>query len=317
MTSELIRPLKSRVEVRTTSLVVDGVRVPGSDLCDDPRGFTEPFLVGSTWRDAAFGMQRRVWRERSKTHNLRLNVGRDQQQRIAMFGDFGTGLNALAATGTATAATATTYTAAASSFPTATSAAGNAGLQGHLVFVADSIASFAFVNPVIGVILSNTATVLTIDQWSAVPITGAVGTTPTTTAAAPLILPSLAAMRWAGLSTSAAAAAATDVTRTTDGLWGDGTGGGAATEQTANGLARAYIGHGSSTAPTISGAGNYTFAHTWTYSGSSLVTIPKIVLFNSAAGAGTIPMLETLLSAQATVNANGDTIVLSSWSITL
>lgn len=314
---EAIPNLHSQVQVRTTSLIPDGAKVRPGELCDEPIGFTKPLLIKGVWRDAAFGMQRRVWRQIVDTTNLRLNVGRDQLQRIQMFGDFGTGLNGLAATGTATAATATTYTAAAAAFPTATSAAGNAGLQGHLVFIANSIASFAFVNPVFGVILSNTATVLTVDQWYAIPVTGAAGTTPTTTAAAPLILPGAGPLWWAALSTSSAAAAAGDVTRTADGLWGDGTGGGAATEQTTNGLARAYIGHGSGTAPTISGAANYTYAHTWTYTGSSLVTIPKIVLYNSLAAAGTIPLLETLLSAQASVNTNGDTIVLSSWSITL
>jgi hypothetical protein len=312
---EILRPQRGDVEVRTTSLIPDSVQIASSEICDDPRGFTKPILVLGVWRDAAYGMQRRVWRQRIQTHNLRLNVGRDQQQRIAVQGDFGTGLNGLAATGTASVPTTTTWTGAASSFQTATSAAGNAGEQGHLVFVANALSSSAFTNPVFGVILSNTATVLTIDQWYATPVTGSVGTTPAANSAA-LVLPGAGPMWWVALSTSTAAAAAADVTRTADGLWGDGTGSGTATEQTTNGLARAYVGHGSSTAPTISGAANYTYGHTWTYTGSSTVTIGKVILFNSAAAAGTIPFLETLLSANASVAANGDTIVLSSWSIT-
>ncbi len=304
------------VEVRTTSLVPDGARRGLRELCDDPRAFTQPIFLRGIWRDAAFGMQRRVWRERVQTHNLQLNVGRDQLKRIAMFGDFGTGLNALAAVGTATAPTATTWTGAAASFPTATSAAGNAGLQGHIAFIANAISANAFTNPVVGGILSNTATVLTVDQWYAVPVTGAAGSTPSN-AGACLILPGSGFGWYCALSTSTAAAVATDVTRTADGLWADGTTSGTATEQSTNGLSRAYVGHGGTTAPTISGANNYTYAHTWTYTGGTTVTIGKVILFNSLAFAGTIPLLETLLNANASVAANGDTIVLSSWSITV
>jgi len=81
--------------------------------------------------------------------------------------------------------------------------------------------------------------------------------------------------------------------------------------------ARAYCGQGSSTAPTIPAVAQLQLNHTWTYTGSSLVTIPKVVLYNSLAVAGTIPMLETLLNAQATVNTTGDTIQLAGWLINL
>ncbi len=310
------RKFPDPVEVRTTSLVPDGARVRPWELVRDPTAFTQPVLVGAEWRDAAYGMQRRVYREIRRTHNLRLNVGRDQQQRIAMFGDVGASLNGLAATGTATSPTATTWTGAASSFPTATSSAGNAGLQGHMVFVANAVTSDAFTNPVAGVILSNTATALTVDQWYAVPITGATGTTPAAASAA-FVLPGAAPVWWVALSTSTSSPAATDVTRSADGLWADGTSSGTATEQTANGLARAYCGYGSSTNPTDNTAGQYNFLHTWTYTGATSVTIGKVVLFNSAAGAGTIPLLETLLNATATVAANGDTIQLNTWQVSL
>ena len=308
------RKVADPVEVRTTSLVPDGVKV-GRALCTDPAAFTDPVAVAGIWRDAAYGMQRRVWREIRRTHNLRLNAGRDQFQRIATFGDIGTSLNGLSATGTATVPTATTWTGAAASFPTAATGAGNTGLQGKLAFVANAVGASAFTNPVVGVIVSNTATVLTVDQWLAVPITGAVGTTPAAASAA-FILPGAAPMWWVALSTSAAAAAATDVTRTADGLWGDGTGGGVATEQTLNGLARAYVGNGGGTAPTFPGAAQETFNHTWTYTGAGSVTIPKVVLFDSLAAAGTLAFLETLLNASATVAANGDTIQLAGWAIT-
>lgn len=307
------RKLLNPVEVRTTSLIPDGQKVNRRELVTDPRAFSEGQGVWDpkdrVWRDPAFGMQRRVWREIRRTHNTRLNVGRDQIQRIGTFGDVGSSLNGLLAAYTGT--TATTLTGS-SGLPTATSAAGNAGLQGHVVYVQNS----TIANSVIGVILSNTATAITVDQWYALPLTGAAGTTPTNAAGNAFVLPGGSWPWWVALSTSSAAAAAADVTRTADGLWGDGTSGGAATEQTTNGLARAYVGQGGGTAPTIPGAGQIADNHTWTYTGSSLVTIPKVVMFNSLAAAGTIPMLETLLNAQATVNTNGDTIQLASWTIT-
>ena len=302
------------VEVRTTSLVPDGTRVHPRELVQDPCAFTQPVLVGSEWRDGAYGMQRRVYREIRRTHNLRLNVGRDQFQRIVTFGDIGASLNGLAATGTATAPTATTWTGT-GTYPTATSSAGNAGLQGHALFVANAITADAFTNPVVGVILSNTGTVITVDQWYALPLTGAAGTTPSSASAA-FVMPQSLPTWWVALSTSSTTPTATDVTRSADGLWGDGTATGTATEQTTSGLARAYAGYGGTTSPTFPGAGQEEFLHTWTYTGASSVTIYKVVLFNSLAAAGTIPMLETLLNASATVAANGDTIQLNGWTIT-
>lgn len=305
------------VEVRTTSLVPDGARVSALELVRDPAAFSaggatwDP--LDRVWRDANFGMQRRVWREVRRTHNTRLNVGRDQIQRIGTFGDVGTGTGLSGAVGVATASGATSVTDSGATFPTGTSSAGNAGLQGHVVYVGKNNSGTG--STVVGVIVSNTGTALTVDQWYALPLTGAAGTTPNATGNY-FILPGSSWPWWVALSTSSAAAAAADVTRTADGLWGDGTSGGAATEQTANGLARAYCGQGGGTAPTIPGAGQITLNHTWTYTGSSLVTIPKVVLFNSLAAVGTIPMLETLLNAQATVNTNGDSIQLAGWSIT-
>jgi len=237
------------VEVRTTSLVADGVRVSPGELVQDPAAFSaggaawDP--LDRVWRDANFGGQRRVWREIRRTHNTRLNVGRDQIQRIGTFGDVGTGTGLSGAVGNATATSATTMTDSGATFPTATSAAGNAGLQGHVVYVGKNNSGTG--STVMGVILSNTATVLTVDQWSALPLTGAAGTTPNPTGNY-FILPGSSWPWWVALSTSSAAAAATDVTRTSDGLWGDGTTSGTATEQTTAGLARAYCGQGSATA---------------------------------------------------------------------
>lgn len=317
-------PQEHAVEVRTTSLVPDGAKVHPDELVRDPKAFSDngkgAFWTGKEFRDVNYGFQRRVYREFRRQHNLQLSIGKNQVQRLQAFGDVGTSLNAIVATGTGTAPTATTWTGAAASFPTATASSGNVGVAGHLAFIANAISASAFTNPVVGVILSNTATVLTVDQWYAVPITGAAGTTPSTNSAC-FVLPGGSIGYWVALSTNSAAAVASDVTRSADGLWADGTSGATATEQTASGLARAYVGNGGATAPTFSGSGTTTpvvanFGHTWTYTGSSLVTIAKVIFFNSLAAANTIPILETLLNSAASVNANGDTIQLNTWQIT-
>lgn len=309
------RPMTNPVEVRTTSLVPHGKRVDPDLLCLDPAAYNEPVVLrDGTIGDAAFEERQRYYREIRRQHNLQLTVGKNQIQRIQSFGDVGSSLNGLSATGTATVPTATTWTGT-GTYPTATSSAGNAGLQGHVLFVANAIATSAFTNPVLGVILSNTGTVITVDQWYAVPLTGAAGTTPAANSAA-LVLPGGSWSWWVALSTSSASPVATDVTRSADGLWADGTSSGTATELTASGMARAYCGQGGGTAPTIPGSAQIQFNHTWTYTGSSLTTVNKVVLFNALAAAGCLPLLETLLSASATVSANGDTIQLAGWSIT-
>ena len=249
-----------------------------------------------------------------RQHNQQLNAGINQLQRILQFGDIGTDLNGFAIAGSATAPTATTFTSG-TALPTAVAGSGNTGLQGHLLFVANGVASDAFTSPVVGVIVSNTASVITVDQWYALPMTGAVGTTPAA-ASAGLVLPGGSLAAWIGLSTDTTTPAAADVTRSADGLWANGTATAAATEQTANGLARAYCGFGGATAPTFPAAQQYEFQHTWTYTGATGVTIAKVVLFNAAAAAGCIAVLDTLLNATATVSASGDTIQVT-WTITL
>jgi hypothetical protein len=235
-----------------------------------------------------------------RTHNLRVTMGRDNWQRLGMFGDITA--NSSSYTGVSSAATstsATSLTNTGAAFPT--SGGVNGSLQGHVV-----------VCPVVGcygVILSNTATALTVDQWTSLTSsTGAAGTTPAATAVYS-ILPWAGMAAWVGMSTNSAAAAAGDVLRTSDGLFADGTTGAAATEQNTNGLSRAF------TQWTVI-AGGMQWDHTWTYTGSTSVTIAKAVLCNSLAAAGSLLVLETLLSSTATVNANGDTCELT-WQVTL
>lgn len=305
------RPMVNPVELRTTSLVSDDADVDPAVIVTDEAAFTDPGRrKDGTLGDRAFGMRRRCWRQIRRQHNLQLTVGKNQIQRIQTFGDVGSGLNGaiIAYTGT----TATTLTGA-SGLSTATSSAGNAGLQGHIVYVQNATPA----NSVIGVVLSNTSTAITVDQWYALPLTGAAGTTPANSAGSAFLLPGGSWAWWVALSTNSSAAAAGDVNRTADGLWGDGTGSGASTELTANQMGRAYCGQGGGTAPTIPGSAQLQFNHTWTFNGSvSPGTIQKVVLFNALAAAGCLPLLETLLNAPANVNTNGDTVQLAGWAIT-
>jgi hypothetical protein len=241
-------------------------------------------------------------REIRRSHNLRVTQGRDAWQRLVMFGDITANASGYTGvSGTATSApSATTLTNSAAAFPT--SGGLNGSLQGHVVVCPAA--------GVYGTILSNTGTVLTVDQWTALnSATGAAGTTPSN-GAVYAIIPGGSLALWIGLSTNSAAAAAGDVLRTADGLFGDGTTSGAATEQTGSGLARAFV------QPTFPSAGNIQLQFTWTYTGSSTVVVAKGVLCNSLAAAGSLLFLETLLSSTATVNSNGDQLQLT-WSIGL
>ena len=77
-------------------------------------------------------------------------------------------------------------------------------------------------------------------------------------------------------------------------------------EQTTNGLART-----SSLTPTT--ANPAVFSHTFTYSGSSPVTLTGCGLFTASSG-GTL-VLETAFASSGTVSTNGDTITVQ-WTIT-
>ncbi len=253
------------------------------------------------FNDAHWGKSLKAVR---RSFNLRVTMGRDQWQRGLMFGNITANASSYTgATGAATATTATSLTNSGAAFPT--TGGPNTGLQGQVV-----VAMAAGVTGVFGVICSNTATALTIDQWTnPASATGAAGSTPGATTEY-LVLPWNSFALWVGLSTNSSAAAAGDVLRTADGLFSDGTTGNTATEQNANGLVRTFI------QPTFPGAGQIQLQNTWTYTSSSSVTIAKGVLCNTKPVANSLLILETLTSATATVTANGDTIQLT-WTINL
>jgi hypothetical protein len=237
-----------------------------------------------------------------RTHNIQTNGGINTWLRPLSFGDItanSTGYTGV--TGTATATSATSLTNSGAAFPTTGGA--NTGLPGHIVYCP--------VAGVTGTIVSNTATVLTVDQWTnAASATGAAGTTPGSTAVYS-ISQGAGPANWIGLCTDATSPSASDVLVTASGTFSNGATTGTITEQTANGLARAFV---QPTLPstTLSQFGSYTF----TYTGSSSVVIAKAILCNSKAAVGSILIADTLLSATATVAASGDTVALT-WTFTL
>ncbi len=101
---------------------------------------------------------------------------------------------------------------------------------------------------------------------------------------------------WIALTTDATTPGATDTAL--------------ASEETANGLARAQaaITHSAGAASTL-------LSHTWTYLGSSPKVLAKVGLFTQVGPpvAGTL-VLETLLSSTATVNSSGDQVTVN-WTV--
>lgn len=140
---------------------------------------------------------------------------------------------------------------------------------------------------VYGVITANTAanpTVVTVDKWyNPASPGGSAAATPSS--GAWVILPGMAPASWMGITTDVAAPGATDTTL--------------ASEETTNGLGRAYASY----AHTASAA-SYTLAKTFTYTGSSSKTLHKIGVFLALVGG--IMAFESVLNADAIVAVNGD-----------
>lgn len=109
--------------------------------------------------------------------------------------------------GTASASSATTLTKAGASFPTS-----GQGLAGRIVAVGANTSGTG--STVFGVIVSNTATVLTVDQWYNAG-TLAAGTTPNATGQF-MILPGQFPAPYLAVTENATAPAATDTTLTTE-----------------------------------------------------------------------------------------------------
>lgn len=167
------------------------------------------------------------------------------------------------ATGNATATSGTTLTNSGAAFPTA-----GQGLAGQLVAVGPNSSGTGAV--VYGVIVSNSATVLTVDQWySPASSTGAAGTTPNATGSYQ-VLPGQNPAAWLAVTSDATAPAASDTTLTT--------------EATTNGFARAVGTYAHTAAATT-----YTLVHLWTATGS--LTVNKEAVFGACnpTGGGVMP----------------------------
>ena len=148
-----------------------------------------------------------IKRPNSYRPNLRTNSGADWQG-AAMLGGTNKGES-----GAATSTTATSLTKTGATFPTSGDGPATAnnmgGYQGKIVYAGPNSSGTG--STVYGVIITNTATVLTVDMWQAAGSPGTAGTTPNATAnfqigigAAPTI--------YLGLTATSITPAATDTT---------------------------------------------------------------------------------------------------------
>jgi len=150
---------------------------------------------------------------------------------------------------------------------------------------------------VYGVILSNTATVLTIDQWYNPATPNATpGSTPsgTTTFA---ILPGAAPAMFMAITTDAAAASATDTALTSEG------------STAGSGMLRKPGTYAHTTS-----ASSYTMAVTYTYTSTDNGTTrvyAKMGMFNSVVPVTGIMQFETLMNFTASLSITGDAVTVT------
>ncbi len=211
------------------------------------------------------------------TKNLLTNIGRDWwNQQLGKIPAGGQGTPATTVTATALTGTATPWTASNLASP-------QLGLAGLRVVAPVTGITTA---PVYGNIISNTTSILTIDQWW----TGAdgTGTTPANTNSFIIMPGGVAALRFMALSTNASAASASDTVL--------------ANEVTSNGGGRVLA-----TYAHTYGVATSTLTNTFNANGT-ITAIHKVGLFTALSAAGADPLVyETVLSADATL-VSGDTL---------
>lgn len=220
------------------------------------------------------------------SHNLLTNIGRDWWAQS--WGFIGAGVTT-ASPATATSATSVTTTGTPlTASNLATPQLGVAGLRVWMPVTGITTA------PVYGNIVSNTTSVITIDQWWKVDDTA--GTTPASTNALHIAPGGVAACRFMGLTTNASAASASNTTL--------------ASEITTSGAGRALA-----TYAHTYGASTLTLQKAFSISGT-LTAIHRAGLFAALTAAGADPLIyETVLNADATV-VSGDTLTVT-WTGTL
>lgn len=215
-------------------------------------------------------------------HNLTTDTAsgytcRRDWQAKAMGGGTVSGWGATA-TGAASAATATTLTNGSAAFPTAGQA-----LAGAIVAVGPNSSGTG--STVFGVIVSNTATVLTVDRWYTAA-TLAAGTTPNATGQYQILPGQMPAM-FLAVTSDATAPAATDTTLTS--------------EATTSGFTRALATWAHTAAAT-------TYTLTVTFTASGTLTINKEAVFGAAnTTAGGVMPFESAEPSPPTL-VSGDTL---------
>lgn len=209
--------------------------------------------MSTLWAATVRGADGELKLEQFPHPNLRTNTGNDWQAAL-MSGSANKG-----ETGTATSTTATSLTNTGAAFPTTAIMNGATGGYAGKIVVAGTVW---------GVILSNTATVLTIDRWvNPNSPFGAAGTTPGGTSSY-VILPGAAPAWYMALSSTAITPAAGDTT-----LSG---------ELTGSGFARTNY-----TTLTHTGASSsYSLANTFTATGSATINSEALFTASGAAGVG-------------------------------
>lgn len=187
--------------------------------------------------------------------------------------------------GTASATTATTLTGTGFTESTGT----NTGHVGKIVACGPNASGTG--STVFGIIISNTTTVLTVDQWYN-PGTLAVGTTPNATCKFQ-ILPGGSPAFYMGLTTNATAPSATDTSL--------------AEELSGSGWTRAQCTYAHTT-----GASTYTLTKTFTSADGTARTIKKMGIHNALSNAGTPAQLvfESEIPSPPTL-VSGDTITVT------
>jgi hypothetical protein len=218
------------------------------------------------------------------------NIGKDMVAR-AVGGD------TVGFVGTATASSATSLTDSGASFPASSGGPpANGGLVGHIVIAGSTGANLTY-----GVVISNTSTVLTIDQWHSPTAPETVASTPSATAPY-MVLVGGAPAFYMGITTNATAFNAADTTLASE-LWFSG-----------GGLRRRLA----SWAHT-NGTSTYTVSNTFTANGSDTLpqAIAKIGIFQhfvnttvSTSNSG-VMLFETVLSSTATLSASGDNVAIT------
>ena len=230
--------------------------------------------------------------DKGLSRNLLTNIGRDVLD--GAFGFIPAGFTTSTAS-PATATTATSLTVTGTPLTASNLATPQLGVAGMRIYVP---VTGLTTPPVFGNIVSNTSSVITVDQWWTVNGSGSdqTGATPSSTAAFIITPGGLAACRYIAFSTNASAASASDTTL--------------ASEVTTNGMGRAL-----GTYAHTFGATTLTLSKTFTASGT-VSSIHKCGLFGCLTSAGADPCIfETVLSVDVSV-ASSDQVALT-WTVTL